>query len=149
MATDFQARAIVPEKAQRPVINNTGADFATAVFLQLVGAADTLNDPPQVQLPGAGETAYGVLTTSRVRAGVTPDVGLVIGEIGDVQIEGRVQVRAGATVALGASVASMVTGLAITAGSGDFVLGKALEEATIGELLEVELSGPSQGAPLA
>ena len=138
-----EPRAIVPEKGIRPGLNGTGADLAKYVAVQVDPAGQ--DDPPNIVLPGAGEKIYGVVVASQVRAGVTPDVGIPDGQIGDVQVEGRVPMLVGAGgVTIGDDLAVTAAGAVVTAATGNVVIGKALTTAAAAEFAEVELVGAAQ-----
>ena len=140
-----EPRAIVPEKGTRPGKNSTGNDIAKHVFVAL-DPADTVQDPPLVELPqSAGVKAYGVVVSSTVRLGVTPDVGIPDGQIGDIQVEGRVPVLVGAGgVTIGDNLAVTTAGAVVLAVTGDVVVAKALTSAGAGEETEAELVGAAQ-----
>lgn len=142
--SDYQPRAIVPDKAGRPVKNSTGSDIAKYVAVQL-DPTDTTNDPPEVVLPGAGEKIYGVVTSASTRVGVSPDVGIEDGNIGDVQTEGRTPMLVGTGgLTLGDDVAVDAAGAAVAAATGDIVIGKALTTMAAAGFAEVELAGAAQ-----
>lgn len=139
-----EPRAIVPEKGIRPGRNSTGADLAKHVAVALDPAGG--DDPPDIELPqGAGVKIYGVVVSSTVRANVSPDVGIPNGQIGDVQVEGRVPCLVGAGgVTIGDDLAVTVAGAVVTAAAGNIVVGKALTTAAAGEFTEMELVGAAQ-----
>lgn len=140
-----EPRAIVPEKGIRPGLNSTGSAIAKHVFVAL--GAD--GDPPTVVLPTAGLQAYGVVVASQVRVDVAVDVGIPDGQIGDIQVEGRVPCLVGAGgVAVGNLLQVTATGAVIVAAAADFVVGKALTDAADTEFVEVELAGPGVAAQL-
>jgi len=129
-----QTSVIVPDKGIRAVRNSTGADLAAGVFVQLVPAGT--EDPYQVRLPSAG----GGKTL-----GVTMNI-IKNGQIGDVQVEGRTRVLAGAGgIAAGADVASTTAGAAVTAATGNYVGGVCVRAAAAGDLGEVELPTATSG----
>ena len=67
------------------------------------------------------------------------------GKVGAVAYAGVVKVVAGAAVAVGANVQSDTTGRAITAATGDYSLGEALEAASAaGEIIAVLLGANAQ-----
>lgn len=138
-----EPRAIVSDKAVRPVQNNTGSELVTNSFVTIDPAG--LDDPPDAILPALGGKVYGVVITSKVRVDTTPNPGIEDGEIGDVQVEDRVQVLSSAAIALDANIATTAAGLAVTAVATNLVVGKALTAATgASELIEVELTGAAQ-----
>lgn len=102
-----------------------GADLSAGQFKFVLVASDG-----QVDLvASAGGDADGVLLND-------PDAA---GKAATVAYAGRVKVVAGGTVAAGAKVQSDASGDAITAASGDHVLGKCLVGGADGELIEVLL----------
>lgn len=100
-----------------------GADLSAAQFL-LVKAHTTAN---QVVLCGDGQDAIGVLIEPAAAAGraVTVANG------------GVVRAYAGASVSVGARVASDASGKIVTAASGDYVLGVALTAGAANAMIEV------------
>lgn len=123
----YQTSVIVPDKGIRAAKNSSGADIATAVFVSIVAAGT--EDPIEVELPAAGAKIMGVTMN-----------GIKDGENGDVQVEGRTRVLAGAGgIAVGQQVASTVAGAAVLAVSGDIVAGVCVKAAAAGALGEVEL----------
>lgn len=139
-----EPRAIVPNKGLRPGKNSTGSDIAKHVFVDIDPAGG--DDPHDIELPqAAGGTAYGVVVSSKVREGVSPDVGIPNGEIGDIQVEGFVPCLVGAGgVTQGDALQVTTAGAVITAATGDIVVGIARITAAAGEFTEVELAGPAQ-----
>jgi len=127
----FQTSVIVPDKGIRPGKNSSGADIATAVFVSIVAAGT--EDPTQVRLPAsAGVKIFGCV----MAAG-----GLKDGQNGDIQVEGRTRVLAGAGgIAVGQDVATTIAGAAVLAVSGNVVAGVCVKAATAGAYGEVELS---------
>lgn len=81
----------------------------------------TCNSTPQVALTGDGADASGVLQNKPSAAGRAADV--MVGA-------GQTKVKSGAAITAGAWCASDASGRAVTAVSGDYVLGQALEAAT-------------------
>lgn len=126
-----EPRAIVPDKSIRPGRNTSGADIAKGVFVQLVAAGT--EDPNQVQLPtGAGGKVYGVTMN-----------GIKNGSIGDIQIEGRAKLLAGAGgLAVGQDVATTTAGAGVAAATGNIVAAQCVVSAAAGVVAEVELAGP-------
>ncbi len=139
-----EPRAIVPEKAIRPGLNSTGSAIAKHVCVEL--AAD--GDPPTIALSTAGGPIYGVVVSSKVVVDVAVDVGIPIGEIGDIQIEGRVPLLSAGAIPVGSLVMATATGAVIVATSGNTPVGTALTTGVNTEFLEVELAGPSAGGEL-
>ena len=91
------------------------ADMSSSQFTFVkVGAADF-----KVAACGDGEKAVGILQ----------DKPAADGRAGNVRISGTSKVVAGAAIALGAEVASDANGKCVTAASGDYILGVALEAA--------------------
>ena len=139
-----EPRAIVPEKGIRPGKNSTGSAIAKHVCVELV--ADL--DPPTIALASAGATIYGVVVSSTVRVDVSPDVGIPNGQIGDIQVEGRVPILSAGAIPIGSSVMATATGAVIVATATNNVIGKALTVGVDTEFLEVELAGPAGGGQL-
>lgn len=138
-----EPRAIVPEKGIRPGLNSTGSPLAKFVAVAMTAAGT--DDPTEIELPSAGGKIYGVVVSSQVRVDVTPDVGIPDGQIGDIQVEGRVPMLVGAGgVTAGADVAVTVAGAAVVATTGDIVVGKAMQAAAAADYVEVELVGAVQ-----
>lgn len=98
-----------------------GADLTTKQFsfvsVDSTGAAVTT---------GAGEFGVGVLLNDPA-----------LGVAGEVAISGITRVTAGDTVAAGAEVASDADGLAVTAATGDIILGTAMGGGAAGEVISV------------
>lgn len=92
-----------------------GGDLSAAQFTFVLLASDAQVD----QVSSAGGDADGVLQNDPSAAG----------RAATVAIGGIVKVKAGAVVAAGAKVQSDATGRAITAATGDHVLGKAVTAA--------------------
>jgi hypothetical protein len=100
-----------------------GQDLSSSQFYFVAVAADGQVDPA-----GAGVYAEGVLQNDPDAAGLAANV----------QISGITKVVAGGAVSVGDAVASNASGKAATAGSGDTVLGTALEAATAdGDIIAV------------
>ena len=76
----------------------------------------------------AGEQAYGVCL-----------VGATVGNATTICVSGSVMVTAGGTIAAGAAVQTDAAGDALTAASGDVVMGYAKEAAVDGQIIEIEL----------
>lgn len=137
-----EPRAIVPEKGIRPGLNSTGSDIAENVAVAM--AAGGTEDPTEIELPGAGAKIYGIVKSgSVVQGGANP--GIVDGEIGDIQVEGRAVCLVGAGgVTNGDQVAVTATGAVVLAATGNIVVGKAMITAADTEYTEVELVGAAQ-----
>ena len=89
----------------------------------------TLDSDGQVDLAdSAGENCIGVLLNNPAA-----------GEAATVAISGKVMVEAGGTIAAGADVQADANGDALTAASGDVVMGYALEAAVDGQIMAIEL----------
>lgn len=132
----MQTTVIVPDKGVRPGRNSSGADIAAAVFVQLVPAGT--DDPSQVRLPSAaGAKVFGVTMN-----------GIKNGQIGDVQVEGKVRVLAGAGgIALGQDVTTTTAGAAVAAASGNTVAGVCVTPAAAGSLGEIEFRNAGAVVP--
>jgi hypothetical protein len=132
-----EPRAIVYDKGIRPGLNSTGADIAKSVFVQLVAAGT--EDPNQVQLPsGAGVAIYGVTM------GIIKN-----GQIGDIQVEGRAKLLAGAGgLAVGGKVATTTAGAGVTAATTNIVVAKCVAAAAAASIAEVELVAAAQSQVL-
>ena len=102
-----------------------GADLSADQFTFVVVAADGQVD----QVSSAGGEVDGVLLNDPAAAGRAATVAYA----------GVVKVYAGGTVASGAKVQSDASGAAITAASGDLVVGKCVKGGAVGELIEVLL----------
>lgn len=139
-----EPRAIVPDKGIRPGLNSTGSTIAKHVCVVLAAAGD----PPTVALASAGAGIYGVVISSSVRANVTPDAGIMDGQIGDIQVEGRVPVLAAGAIPVGSRVMATATGAVIVATATNTPIGTALTTGVDTEFLEVELAGPGVGGEL-
>lgn len=103
-----------------------GADLSSDQYKFVQVASDGQVDV----VAGAGLDATGVLQNAPDAAGLGAQVA----------IAGRVKVIAGGTVASGALVQSTAAGLALTAATGDFVLGQCLQGGAINEVIEVLLN---------
>lgn len=141
-----EPRAIVPEKGIRPGLNSTGSSIAKHVLVQVVAAGT--DDPTEIELPTAGGPVFGAVVASQVRVNVSPDVGIPDGEIGDIQVEGRVPVLAAGAIPIGSLVMATATGAVIVATATNTPIGKALSVGVDTEFLEVELAGPGVGGEL-
>ncbi len=104
-----------------------GGDLSADQFKFVVVASDGQID----LVGGAGADADGVLLNDPSAAG----------QAATMQYAGRAKIRVGVgDLVAGVKVQSDALGLAITAASGDHVLGKCLVGAVAGELAEVLLS---------
>lgn len=109
-----------------------GGDLSGNQFYFVTQAADG-----QVDTTGAGLQATGVLQD---------DNGDAAGKVVAVAVGGRSKVSAGAAISVGDNVASDGNGQAVTATTGDVILGVARSAAgAAGEIVSVELTIPSAG----
>lgn len=114
--------AVIQTRDTRTFI--AGEDLSAAQFKFV-----TLESDGQVDLAdSAGENCIGVCL-----------VGGTAGAAVTVAISGKVMVEAGDTVAAGAAVQTDANGDAITAASGDYVMGYALEAGVDGQIIAIEL----------
>jgi hypothetical protein len=89
----------------------------------------TLESDGQVDLAdAAGENCIGVLLNNPAAC-----------EAATVAISGKVMVTSGGTIAAGAAIQTDANGDALTAASGDVVMGYALEAAVDGQIMAIEL----------
>jgi len=101
-----------------------GEDLSSAQFKFV-----TLESDGQVDLAdAAGENAIGVCL-----------VGGTAGRAVTVAVSGKVMVTSGGTIAAGAQIQTDASGDALTAATGDVVLGYALESAVDGQIFAIEL----------
>ena len=101
-----------------------GEDLSSAQFKFV-----TLESDGQVDLAdAAGENAIGVCL-----------VGGTAGKAVTVAVSGKVMVTSGGTIAAGAQIQTDSSGDALTAATGDVVLGYALESAVDGQIFAIEL----------
>ena len=101
-----------------------GEDLSSAQFKFV-----TLESDGQIDLAdAAGENAIGVLLNDPAA-----------GEAATVAISGKVMVTSGGTIAAGAQIQTDASGDALTAATGDVVLGYALEAAVDGQVFAIEL----------
>lgn len=84
----------------------------------------------RIALPAAGGDCVGVLQDK-------PDALDRVGEVGMLNMSGRLKVVSGAVLAAGVKVQSDASGHALAALTGDHVLGTTLTAAGIGELIEI------------
>lgn len=63
------------------------------------------------------------------------------------QVDGLAQVEASATIAIGANIASTANGRAVTAATGNVILGKAREAAVAGQIMVVEINRAGTVSP--
>ncbi len=121
--------AVMQSRDNRTFI--AGEDLSAAQFKFV-----TLESDGQVDLAdSAGENAIGVCLA-----------GATAGNAVTVCISGSVIVTAGGTIAAGAAVQTDASGDALTAASGDVILGYAREAAVDGQIIEIEMI---QGGNLA
>lgn len=107
---------------QKCVTLEAGADLSTKQYYFVSIAADGQVDPT-----GDGLSAVGVLQNDPSAAG----------RAAEVCIGGMTKVEAGGTVAAGAAVASSATGTAVTAGTGDVILGTAVDGGASGSIISI------------
>ena len=101
-----------------------GEDLSAAQFKFV-----TLESDGQVDLAdSAGENAIGVCLA-----------GATAGNAVTVCVSGSVMVTAGGTIAAGAAVQTDAAGDALTAATGDVILGYAREAAVDGQIIEIEM----------
>lgn len=114
--------AVIQTRDTRTFI--AGEDLSAAQFKFV-----TLESDGQVDLAdSAGENCIGVCL-----------VGGTAGTAVTVAISGKVMVEAGGTIAAGAAVQTDGNGDALTAASGDYVMGYALEAGVDGQIIAIEL----------
>lgn len=90
-----------------------------------------LSTSGQIQLPSAaGGDAIGVLQDKPNAAGIAGEVAMLNGSL-------KVKVISAGTITAGDKVQSDTAGKALTAASGDHVLGTALISAVAGDLIEI------------
>lgn len=99
-----------------------GQDLSAKQFFFVAVASDGQVDPA-----GDGAFAQGVLQNDPAAAG----------RAAEVAISGITKVVCGGTVAAAATVASDANGEAVTAASGDIILGTALEAGTDGSIISM------------
>lgn len=99
-----------------------GQDLSAKQFFFVSVSSDGQIDPT-----GDGAAAVGVLQNDPAAAG----------RAAEVCIGGVTKVSAGGTIAAGAAVASDAAGEAVTAATGDVVLGIALEGASDGDIISI------------
>jgi len=100
-----------------------GSDLTAAQFKFVSLAADGQVDVTAA----AGGNAIGILSNN-------PDVG----QAATVTVSGGYMVEAGGTITAGDQVQSSATGTALLAATNDVVLGYALEDAVIGQIMRIE-----------
>lgn len=100
-----------------------GSDLTAAQFKFVSLAADGQVDVTA----SAGGNAIGILSNN-------PDVG----QAATVTVTGGYMVEAGGTITAGDQIQSSATGTALLAATGDVVLGYALEDAVIGQIMRIE-----------
>lgn len=102
-----------------------GEDLSAAQFHFV-----TLEADGQVDLAdAAGENCIGILLNAPAAAG----------RAATVAISGKVMVEAGASVTAGDALQTNAAGEAITAATGDYVMGYALEDGVDGQIIAMEL----------
>jgi len=114
--------AVMQSRDNRTFI--AGEDLSAAQFKFV-----TLESDGQVDLAdSAGENAIGVCLA-----------GATAGNAVTVCVSGSVMVTAGGTIAAGAAVQTDAAGDALTAATGDVILGYAREAAVDGQIIEIEM----------
>ena len=114
--------AVMQSRDTRTVI--AGEDLSSAQFKFV-----TLESDGQVDLAdAAGENCVGVLINDPAAA-----------EAATVVMSGKVMVTAGGTIAAGAAVATDAAGDAVTASTGNIVMGYATEAGVDGQIIAIEL----------
>jgi len=101
-----------------------GGDLSAGQFKFVVLAADG-----QIDLATDGAAAVGVLLNE-------PDAA---GKAATVVVSGKTAVTAGGSITAGDDIASDLNGDAITAATGDIIVGYALEDGVDGQVIAVEL----------
>jgi len=101
-----------------------GGDLSAGQFKFVVLAADG-----QIDLATDGAAAVGVLLNQ-------PDAA---GKAATVVVSGKTAVTAGGSITAGDDIASDLNGDAITAATGDIIVGYALEDGVDGQVIAVEL----------
>ena len=110
------------KESQVSVTLEAGQDLSAKQFFFVSVASDGQVDPT-----GDGAIAIGVLQNDPAAAG----------RAAEVAIGGLTRVEAGGTVAAGANVASDAAGNAVTAASGDVILGTAVTGGADGEIITI------------
>jgi len=100
-----------------------GSDLTAAQFKFVSLAADGQVDVTAA----AGGNAIGILSNN-------PNVG----QAATVTVSGGYMVEAGGTITAGDQVQSSATGTALLAATDDVVLGYALEDAVVGQIMRIE-----------
>jgi len=100
-----------------------GSDLTAAQFKFVSLAADGQVDVTAA----AGGNAIGILSNN-------PNVG----QAATVTVSGGYMVEAGGTITAGDQVQSSATGAALLAATDDVVLGYALEDAVVGQIMRIE-----------
>ena len=101
-----------------------GGDLSAGQFKFVALAADG-----QIDLATDGAAAVGVLLNE-------PDAA---GKAATVVVSGKTAVTAGGSITAGDDIASDLNGDAITAATGDIIVGYALEDGVDGQVIAVEL----------
>lgn len=102
-----------------------GVDLSTKQYRFMVLASDKQIDPAAV----AGADCIGILQ----------DKPAAVGRAACVATGGTSKALAGATVAAGAKIATDNQGRAITAASGNYIMGTAITGGAVGEVISVNL----------
>ena len=101
-----------------------GESLTAAQFLFV-----TLESDGQIDLAdGAGEQCIGVLENDPATGGEAT-----------VTVSGKCRVKAGGTIAAGAAIATDTAGKAATAGTGNVIMGYALEGGVANQVIAIEL----------
>jgi hypothetical protein len=108
--------------SQTCVTLEAGANLSTKQYLFVSIASDGQVDPT-----GDGLSAVGVLQNDPAAAG----------RAAEVCIGGLTKVKTGGQVAAGAAVASDANGAAVTAGTGDVILGTAVDGGASGSIISI------------
>lgn len=111
--------------SQQCITLEAGVDLSAKQYFFMSVSSDGQIDPC-----GDGATAVGVLQNDPAAAG----------RAAEVCINGVTKVSAGGTIAAGAEVASDAAGEAVTAATGDVILGIALQAATDGDIISMVFS---------
>jgi Uncharacterized conserved protein (DUF2190) len=106
---------------------------AIAQFVFVTAASGT----GLVAQTGAGLYAHGVSLAA------TTATGQILG----VAYDGRVQVLAAGTIAIGANVTPNATGRAVAAATGNIIMGRAITAAVSGQIVTIELDRAGTVSP--
>jgi len=114
--------AVTQSRDNRTLI--AGADLSAAQFKFV-----KMNNAAKAVLCGNGDAAFGVLL-----------VPAASGNAATVTVSGKTMVECGATIAIGANVGIDADGNAVTAASGDIIVGKTYEAGVDGQIIAIEIS---------